>query len=123
MKFDQEILLAQHATCARHSAACWPVDPASKVGVNTNLRSGLRPVNGLRHPPEGDTCGWYLWAGEDLTEDPNFFVPLHAIHLVSWCPLLLPYLALPPGWRFLLADGYEDVWFDPDLLSVSSERR
>ncbi len=27
-------------------------------------------------------------------------------------PEVLPYLALPPGWRFLIADGYEDGWFD-----------
>lgn len=24
-------------------------------------------------------------------------------------------LGLPPGWRFLLADGYEDVWEDASL--------
>jgi hypothetical protein len=36
---------------------------------------------------------------------------------------VFPYLALPPGWRFLLAPGYEDVWYDPTLLDldVSSE--
>jgi hypothetical protein len=25
---------------------------------------------------------------------------------------------LGPGWRFLVAPGQEDVWFDPNLLSV-----
>ena len=27
-------------------------------------------------------------------------------------------LALPPGWRFLLAPDYEDVWYDPSLLLI-----
>ena len=35
---------------------------------------------------------------------------LHAVHLADHCPSVLPYLGLPPGWRFLIAPGYEDVW-------------
>jgi len=35
-----------------------------KVGIARNVTSGLMPINGLRHPPEGDTTGWYIWAGE-----------------------------------------------------------
>lgn len=74
------------------------------------------PLNGLRHPPEEGTSGWFVWAGRELPDDPDFFVPLHVEHLDDWCPQVLPYLALPPGWRFLLAPGHEDVWHDPTLL-------
>jgi hypothetical protein len=73
------------------------------------------PINGLRHEPEGDTTGWYIWAGEDLSDAPDFFRSLHVGHLTDWCPQVVPYLALPVGWRFLLAFGYEDVWFDANL--------
>lgn len=45
-------------------------------------------------------------------------VPLHVGHLAEWCPDALPYLALPPGWRFLIAPGYEDVWEDPALFDI-----
>jgi hypothetical protein len=31
---------------------------------------------------------------------------------------MAPYLALPPGWRFLIAPDYEDVWFDESLLHI-----
>jgi len=79
--------------------------------------------NGLRHEPEGDTSGWYIWAGEDLSEDPDFFVPLHVEHLAQWCPAAIPYLALPPGWRFLVAPGYEDVWHDDSLLHTRAGQR
>jgi hypothetical protein len=30
----------------------------------------------------------------------------------------MKYLALPPGWRFLIATNHEDVWFDAALLDV-----
>ena len=79
----------------------------------------MAPINGLRHPPEGDTTGWYIWAGENLSADADFFVPLCVVHLDEWCPEAIPYLGLPPGWRFLIADGHEDVWFDPSLLDIS----
>ena len=32
---------------------------------------------------------------------------------------VLPYLGLAPGWRFLLAPGHVDVWFDPATLEES----
>lgn len=88
----------------------------AKVGIAQNVQSGAQPLNALRHRPERDTSGWYVWAGEELSNDPEFFVPLHISHLAEWCPDLLPYLGLPPGWRVLLVPGYEDVWFDESLL-------
>lgn len=87
-----------------------------KVGISLNVKSGLLPINGLRHQPEGDTTGWYIWAGEELSEDPNFFVPLHIKHLNEWCPEVVRFLGLPPGWRFLVANEYEDVWEDRTLI-------
>lgn len=88
-----------------------------KVGISQNARGGSLPVNGLRHAPAGHTTGWYIWAGEELSEDAGFFQPLHVEHLKALCPQVIPYLALPPGWRFLLADGHEDVWFDPAIVN------
>jgi hypothetical protein len=52
-----------------------------------------------------------------MSENADFFQPLHVCHLHEWCPSVLPYLALPPGWRFQIAPGHEDVWFDQELLS------
>lgn len=107
----------QRAICTRFGAAVDLPDPATKVGIALQTR-GLFPLNALRHPSEGGTCGWYLWWGDTLTEDPDFFQPLHVSHLRHRCPELLPYLALPPGWRVQLAPGHEDVWYDARLLAV-----
>jgi hypothetical protein len=115
-----DISEAQLEVCRQYGVEPYTSPEESKVGVARNIRSGVQPVNGLRHPPQGDTTGWYLWAGESLPTDPDFFVPLHVKHLPEWNKDVLRYLALPPGWRFLLAPGYVDVWQDPTLLATES---
>ena len=114
----RDLIAKQRRVCARFGAP-WVESPEDlKVGIALNVKSGLRPINGLRHPLAGDTSGWYIWAGEEFSEDPDFFVPLHVKHLTEWCPEVLPYLGLAPGWRFLIDRDYEDVWEDPCLLDI-----
>jgi hypothetical protein len=109
---------AQRELCNRQGVDFVAAPPHLKVGIARNVREGILPINGLRHLPAGDTTGWYIWAGEELSNDPDFFVPLHVEHLADWCPVALRFLGLPPGWRFLVAGEYEDVWEDPTLLNV-----
>ena len=108
----------QRATCRRFEADYCAAPMHLKVGIADNVRTGLLPINGLRHPPIGDMTGWFIWAGEELSDSPDFFVPLHVEHLDEWCPQARKYLGLPPGWRFLIANEYEDVWFDESLLAT-----
>lgn len=110
-----EMEKAQREICTKYGADFYNCDSSLKVGISKNVRDGARPLNGLRIMPEGDTCGWYIWAGEQWSDSPDFFVPLHAEHLTEWAPLALRYLGLPPGWRFLITEEYEDVWEDPQL--------
>jgi hypothetical protein len=88
----------------------------SKLGASRGAQSGLFPLNGLRHRPEGATNGWYIWAESELGTGENFFEPIHLSHIPECCPLAWKYLGLPPGWRFLVTPDYEDVWFDPSLI-------
>jgi hypothetical protein len=88
------------------------------VGVALETRHLGWPLNGLRHPPENDASGWFLWFGKELSQAPDFFKPVHLSHLGELCADAVPYLALPPGWRFLIAPDHEDVWFDRQLLDV-----
>ncbi|BEU64308.1 immunity protein Imm33 domain-containing protein [Ralstonia pseudosolanacearum] len=106
----------QRAVCLQVGAPNVGCNLHQKVGISRNVKEGLRPLNGLRIQPEGDTTGWYIWAGEEFSEASDFFVPLHVVHLADWAPLVIPYLGLPPGWRFLLTEHYEDVWEDRELL-------
>lgn len=114
----EAVLEMQREICKRFGAEFCPAPANQKIGIAENVRAGVLPINGLRHPPSGNTAGWYIWAGEEISKSPDFFVPLHIDHLDEWCPKIKKYLGLPPGWRFLIADSYEDVWFDETLLKV-----
>jgi hypothetical protein len=106
----------QAAVCARLGVD--PVAPGrgSKTGLAVQTNEAGWPLTGIRHLPTSDTNGWYVWWGEQRSDDPDFFDAMHVEHLADWCPEALPYLALPPGWAFVIAPDYEDVWFDKDFV-------
>jgi len=104
----------QESVCSRFGARIVNCFNGSIVGVSRNIREGVVPINGVRVQPNGNTTGWYIWAA-DWSDDPEFFVPLHVDHLAEWCPMAIPYLLLPPGWRFQVAPNHEDVWFDSEV--------
>ena len=103
--------------CRRFRSSVQIPGPEQKVGIAFSTLA-LKPLNALRHPPEGETCGWYIWGGEKLSQDPKFFQSMHLSHLPRYCSQLLSYLALAPGLRVLLAPGQEDVWYDASLLNT-----
>ena len=89
------------------------------IGIALSRSRTLEPLNALRHPVDGNSNGWFVWRGPGIPQDDDhFFDPLHVEHLDDHAPELAPYLALPPGWRVLLAPGYEDVWYDEILLDI-----
>jgi hypothetical protein len=104
-------------TCKEYGCTFLESDPNSKVGLAVSTLGAL-PVNGLRHPPTENMSGWFIWCGAELSEDQNFFSPLHVLHLEEKCPEVLRFLGLPAGYRFLLAGDHVDVWSDPKLLDV-----
>ena len=101
--------------CARHGSESAIPEPNQIAGVADNVRSGAWPLNGMRHGT-GSTSGWFLWAGTKWSDAADFFKPTHVAHLIECCPEVMPYLGLAPGFRFLIAPDYEDVWIDPELL-------
>jgi hypothetical protein len=104
----------QRDVCQRFGTAYKSPDMDQKVGIALSSL-GYLPLHAARVFPENGTCGWYIYGGEYST-DSDFYRPLHVAHLAEHCPNIVPYLALPPGWRVLLAQDYEDVWFDSELL-------
>jgi len=107
----------QRTLCERIGVEAVPSPGDLKVGISRGVSADAAPIHGLRHPPEEGTTGWYLWTG-DLIDADDFFEPLHVKHLHERCPEVIPYLALTPGWRFLIAPGQEDIWHDETLLRV-----
>jgi hypothetical protein len=64
MKNLPDIVQSQRELCQKYQAECEPPDLGLKLGISKDFFSGKVPLNGLRHPAEEDTCGWYLcWRG------------------------------------------------------------
>ncbi|MCP2323358.1 hypothetical protein HDA40_001865 [Hamadaea flava] len=126
MAVSGDVTLEQVELCRRFEVLHVAASAVRNTGVSRSMlsrgpgggswRIGLSsadwPVYGIRHSVEGGTTGWYLWTGE-YSEADDFHVPWHTAHLHERWPEVVPYLALPPGWGFVIAPGYEDVWFDP----------
>jgi len=113
------LIKRQKEICNKYGFEFEPSALNFKVGISVNVKGNEQPIHALRHPGKDDTTGWYIWAGE-YSEQDDFFQPLHTVHLLNWCPLILPYLGLPAGCRVLIAENgnYVDVWEDSTLLNV-----
>ena len=107
----------QKEVCLKYGSVFVATEQDAKIGIAIDT-IGNSPLNALRHPLEGGTCGWYIWGGEELSEDPDFFQPLHVSHLKDKCAAIEKYLGLAPGWRVLVSGEYEDVWYDEKLVDV-----
>lgn len=115
----EEILKEQREIARKFGAEWFQTEIQSMVGINKEIGKNTYPIHGLRHSPEGNGTGWFIWAGtnEIPQNDDNFFSPTHAEHIYKDNPLIAKYLGLPPGWRFVIDDkGYEDVWFDEKII-------
>jgi hypothetical protein len=76
-----DLLSSQMKLCEKYAAEFMESPGNMKVGISLNVRNGVLPINGVRRPPEGDTTGWYIWAGEHMSTEDDFFKPLHVDHL------------------------------------------
>ncbi|WP_211826681.1 immunity protein Imm33 domain-containing protein [Kistimonas asteriae] len=107
----------QKEICKKFETMPFPCNGKDKLGIAIDT-IGKLPINGLRHMPEKGTSGWYIWCGEELSDSPDFFNPIHVEHIEKYLPNVNQYLLLPPGYRFLITNKYEDVWYDPQLTTV-----
>jgi hypothetical protein len=109
------MIQAQKAMCAKYGSRFVPSQQHLKAGIALRTLSST-PITGVRAHVKGDTTGWYIWGGEYSAAD-DFYQPLCTSHLAEYCPEVLPYLGLAPGFSFIIdRNGYEDVWNDPERL-------
>lgn len=115
---EGEIPAEQLQTCGKVGAR--PFDTPLDLIAGLGHRLDQMPINGLRHVPRDGTSGWYIWSGGEIDEtDGSFFRPTHLTHIVEALPQVARYLALPPGWRFLVAPEQEDIWYDPTIRDTT----
>jgi hypothetical protein len=55
-----DLIKEQKQICDRFGAPYIESSLFLKVGISLNVKEGIMPINGLRHPLEGDTTGWYI---------------------------------------------------------------
>ena len=90
-----------------------------RLGISLDTMN-LVPINGLRISAMSGSSGWFIYGGDEASDDPGFYQPLCVTHIRKYCEIAVPYLCLPAGWRFQIdANGYEDVWFDERLMTSS----
>ena len=120
MSINQDVLNDQKRICKNNNIVYSQIDLEKKIGISQNFfNESILPIHGLRHYETNSSLGWFLWRGE-YSEDDDFFESYHAAHIIEQLDDAASYLALPPGWRFLInpQEHYEDVWFDKNLLIV-----
>jgi hypothetical protein len=106
-----EIDAIQRAICEEYGSAFHPVPLNFKVGIALSTLK-LNPIYGVREAVEADTTGWYIWGGEYSSAD-DFFEPVHVAHLANLLPMVLPFLCLESGFKFIIDErGYKDIWRD-----------
>jgi hypothetical protein len=110
-------VLEKNIVCKRFGVEPSFCEPNEKFGLAIETL-GEQPIHGLRLHPENGTCGWYIWCGGEMSHDSDFFKPLCVNHVEKYIPEVESYLSLPPGYRFLIADDYEDVWFDEQTFEM-----
>lgn len=71
---------SQQDICAKFETEYSPCSDSDKLGIAIKT-IGKLPINGLRQVAENGTCGWYIWCGEDCSDDPDVFKPLHVSHI------------------------------------------
>jgi hypothetical protein len=107
----------QRLLCERTEVEFTPPAPGSIVWVALQTMDRL-PIRGVRHLPTETASGWYIFAGDEWSDDPNFYQPLGVEGLAQYCQPVLQLLALPPGWWFHTGGPRDraQVRFDPKLL-------
>jgi len=68
----------QREICMRFGASCLLPDVRLRsASARLSTRRNF-PITSCAISPQGDTTGWYIWSGEELSTDAGFFVPLHS---------------------------------------------
>ena len=113
---------AQAEVCERFAVRPERPWAFSRCVVGRSVAPGTWPLFGFRARPvpERHDCGWNIWAGHrDMrgAAEADGFEVVDVADVRTRNENASRYLALPPGWGFVLgADGDEDVYQDLDAL-------
>ncbi|MEI8644369.1 hypothetical protein P4S60_01650 [Pseudoalteromonas sp. Hal040] len=110
-----ELTAVQHECCLNYKAKYTPIDQECMVVISDGVYEGL-PLEGVRYHSPKHMTGWWLTTDE-YNGDISSLKMVHFTHIVEYRPEVAIYMALPPGYRFMLGGEQEHVWFDEEVAN------
>lgn len=101
----------QNKLCQENKCQFMPPRPDRKVAISEGVYEGL-PVQGVRYPSPEHMSGWWLTT-DQYDGNVDSLQVVHMYHLTAKRPDLIPYIALPYGYRFDSSSGV--VWPDKNI--------
>lgn len=103
----------------QQSEICWeqnliPLFPNfnQSVVISDDVYEG-KDIEGIRYDSPQDETGWYLIT-DDYNGDIKSLKMVHFYHIAFARPDIMKYLAIPPGYRFLMGNGNIQIAKDED---------
>lgn len=103
----------QAGVCSKHGAQLVAPRPHHTAQIDAALLEPGDAIEGIRYPSGAPDSGWVFFrtgqaAAARLQDKPLWEITAAQRDLV-------PFLALPPGYRFALLPDGPKVWFDPEI--------
>ena len=102
---------AQEEQCAKAGVTFSPPCIEQLVAVSPELLADNGLVQGVRYPSPEHMSGWWL-VDEAFDGSAASMKPIHLGHVAARRPDVLPFLALPFGYRFSVIGHEVDIWYD-----------
>jgi hypothetical protein len=104
----------QHRVCQLYKAEFAPPRPDKLTAVSKGVLEGTA-IQAVRYPWQEHMSGW-LFVTDEYDGDIKSLTYHHTYHVTALRPEVAPFIALPVGFRFELADGRR-VWLDPEVAA------
>jgi hypothetical protein len=107
----------QSAVCEKNGAEFRPAHLGLEAQIAEDVLHAEGPVEieGIRFPANAPDSGWVFIRVGQAGKSPLRTERLHTI--TGALPDLIPFLALPHGYRFAAVGGQPRVWFDPEIAN------
>lgn len=99
--------------CDQFSVDCSPPQPDQLIVISDGVLNGL-PVSGVRYHSPSHMSGWWLTTRE-YSGDTKTLQIQHVSHILDTRPELIPFLALPCGFRF--STEPKEITFDANVAA------
>lgn len=103
----------QHGICSKYSAPFSPPRPDRKIVISEGVYCGGN-VTGVRYPSPEHMSGWWL-TSDEYNGDTKTLKIVHLYHLTAHRPDIMPFIALPFGYRFFIQGAESSAWHDQKI--------